>query len=56
MDKNKNHDDVYLDITIDENNIIPGATDVVKKLRPTWPIDQLQFKVRKKKKKTSPVT
>ncbi|KAF7991443.1 hypothetical protein HCN44_008755 [Aphidius gifuensis] len=41
----KCHDDVYLDITIDENNIIPGATDVVKILRPTWPIDKLQFKV-----------
>ena len=38
-------DEVYLDITINEDNIIDGATKVVKSIRPNWAVDQLQFKV-----------
>lgn len=35
----------HLDITIDKNNIIEGVTQVIKSIRPTWPIDQLSFKL-----------
>lgn len=51
--------EVHLDITVDENDLIKGATEVVKSIRPNWPVDQFQFKVilntinnkRKEKKK-----
>ncbi|XP_012280009.1 ethanolamine kinase isoform X2 [Orussus abietinus] len=35
----------HLDITIDDNDIIKGATDVVKSIRPSWSVDKLQFKL-----------
>lgn len=35
----------HLDITINENEIIEGAKDVIKKIRPSWPLQQLHFKV-----------
>lgn len=35
----------HIDITIDENEVIKGATEIIKTIRPTWPIDQLLFKV-----------
>lgn len=34
----------HIDITIDENEVIKGATEIIKTIRPTWPIDQLLFK------------
>ncbi|XP_066592107.1 ethanolamine kinase 1 [Prorops nasuta] len=37
--------DLHLDITIDENEINKGATEIIKKIRPYWPMDQLYFKV-----------
>lgn len=35
----------HFDITVDENEIINGAKEIIKKLRPTWPSDKLHFKV-----------
>ncbi|XP_071561029.1 ethanolamine kinase 1-like isoform X1 [Temnothorax nylanderi] len=35
----------HLDITIDENEIIVGAKDIIKKIRPSWPLQQLHFKI-----------
>lgn len=35
----------HLNITIDENEIIIGAKDIIKRIRPTWPLEQLHFKV-----------
>ncbi|XP_020280823.1 ethanolamine kinase 1 isoform X2 [Pseudomyrmex gracilis] len=35
----------HLDITIDENEIIEGAKDVIKRIRPSWPLQQLHFKL-----------
>lgn len=34
----------HLNITIDENEIT-GAKIIIKRIRPTWPLDQLHFKV-----------
>ncbi|EZA50752.1 Ethanolamine kinase [Ooceraea biroi] len=34
----------HLDITIDENKITDGAKDIIKKIRPLWPLHQLHFK------------
>ncbi|XP_051169098.1 ethanolamine kinase [Leptopilina boulardi] len=34
----------HIDITIDENEVIKGAKEIIKTIRPTWPIDQLLFK------------
>ncbi|XP_076249307.1 ethanolamine kinase 1 isoform X2 [Calliopsis andreniformis] len=34
----------HFDLTIDENEIINGAKEIIKKLRPTWPLDKLRFK------------
>ena len=36
----------HLDITIDENKIVDGAIEIIKKIRPTWPLDKLHFKVK----------
>lgn len=41
MDKCEQH----LDVTIDENEIINGAKDIIKKIRSSWPLEQLHFKV-----------
>ncbi|XP_078046171.1 ethanolamine kinase 1 [Augochlora pura] len=35
----------HLDITIDENEIVDGAIEIIKKIRPTWHLDKLQFKI-----------
>ncbi|XP_031836539.1 ethanolamine kinase 1 isoform X1 [Nomia melanderi] len=35
----------HLDITVDENEIISGAIEIIKRIRPTWPLNNLQFKV-----------
>ncbi|KAK1128529.1 hypothetical protein K0M31_002987 [Melipona bicolor] len=35
----------HLDITIDENEIVDGAKEIIKKIRPTWPLDKLHFKI-----------
>ncbi|XP_011501489.1 PREDICTED: ethanolamine kinase 1 [Ceratosolen solmsi marchali] len=35
----------HLDICVDENDIISGAKEIVKHLRPSWPSDQLLYKV-----------
>lgn len=35
----------HLNITIDENEIIVGAKDIIKRIRPSWPSQQLHFKV-----------
>lgn len=36
----------YFDVTIDENEIVDGAKEIIKKIRPTWPLEKLHFKVR----------
>lgn len=35
----------HFDISIDENEIIDGAKVIIKKIRPSWPLQQLHFKV-----------
>jgi hypothetical protein len=35
----------HFDICINENDIITGAKEIVKCLRPSWPSDQLLHKV-----------
>jgi len=35
----------HLDITIDENKIMDGAKNIIKNIRPLWPVHQLQSKV-----------
>ena len=35
----------YFNITIDENEIVHGAKEIIKKIRPTWPLDKLHFKI-----------
>lgn len=35
----------HFDITINENEIIDGAKEIVTKIRPSWPLDKLHFKV-----------
>lgn len=35
----------HLDITVDESNVEKGAIEIIKELRPSWPLDQLQFKL-----------
>ncbi|XP_033196472.1 ethanolamine kinase 1 [Bombus vosnesenskii] len=35
----------HLDITIDESEIVDGAKEIIKKIRPTWPLDKLHFKI-----------
>lgn len=35
----------YLNITIDEDKIIDGAIDIIKRIRPSWPLQELHFKV-----------
>ncbi|KAL6428427.1 hypothetical protein ACFW04_008599 [Cataglyphis niger] len=34
----------HLNITIHEDKIIDGAIDVIKKIRPSWPLQELHFK------------
>ncbi|KZC09238.1 PREDICTED: ethanolamine kinase 1 [Dufourea novaeangliae] len=41
MDKVEPH----LDVTVDENKIVDGAKEIIKRIRPTWPLDNLQFKI-----------
>lgn len=36
----------HLNITIDENEIVDGAKEVIKRIRPTWPLNNLHFKVK----------
>ncbi|XP_076287931.1 ethanolamine kinase 1 [Lasioglossum baleicum] len=35
----------HLDVTIHENEIVDGAVEIIKKIRPAWPVDDLQFKI-----------
>lgn len=35
----------HLDVTINENEIVDGAKEVIKRIRPMWPLDKLNFKV-----------
>lgn len=35
----------HLNITINENEIIVGAKDIIRRIRPSWPFQQLKFKV-----------
>ncbi|XP_017875611.1 ethanolamine kinase [Ceratina calcarata] len=35
----------HLDITVDENEIVAGAKEIIKKIRPTWSLDKLNFKI-----------
>lgn len=35
----------HLNITIDEDKIIYGAIEVIKRIRPSWPLQELHFKV-----------
>lgn len=40
-----NTSEEHLNITIDENEIIAGAKDIIRRIRPSWPFQQLHFKV-----------
>ncbi|KAL2725660.1 ethanolamine kinase 1 isoform X1 [Vespula squamosa] len=40
----ENCEEVHLDITIDVNDIEKGAREIIKQVRSSWPLDQLQFK------------
>ncbi|XP_076179701.1 ethanolamine kinase 1 isoform X1 [Ptiloglossa arizonensis] len=35
----------HLDVTINENEIVDGAKEVIKRIRPMWPLDKLNFKI-----------
>lgn len=41
----ENCKELHLDITVDQNEIEKGAIEIIKQIRPSWPLDQLQFKV-----------
>ncbi|XP_063989242.1 ethanolamine kinase 1 isoform X1 [Diachasmimorpha longicaudata] len=43
MDKSSN--DIYLNITIDENDVFEGAKEIIKRLRPDWSTGELKFKI-----------
>lgn len=36
----------HLDIVIEENEIVDGAKKIIKKIRPTWSLNNLHFKVK----------
>lgn len=36
----------HLDIVVEENEIVDGAKKIIKKIRPTWPLNNLHFKVK----------
>lgn len=38
-------DTIKIPITIDENNAIDGAKEIIKVLRPTWDFEHINFKV-----------
>ncbi|XP_033217369.1 ethanolamine kinase 1 isoform X2 [Belonocnema kinseyi] len=38
------HVEPHIDIIIEEDEVIKGATEIVKIIRPSWPADQLLFK------------
>lgn len=38
-------DEPHLDITINDDNIIDGAKEIIKRIRPTWPSHRLLFKM-----------
>lgn len=40
--------DKFVPVTIEENDLFGGITKVLKVLRPTWPLDNVKFKVRQK--------
>lgn len=40
--------DKFVPVTIEENDLFDGITNVLKVLRPTWPLDDVKFKVRRK--------
>lgn len=40
--------DKFVPVTIEENDLFGGITKVLKVLRPTWPLDNVKFKVRRK--------
>lgn len=37
--------DKFVPVTIEENDLFGGITKVLKVLRPTWPLDNVKFKV-----------
>ncbi|XP_046824053.1 ethanolamine kinase 1 isoform X1 [Vespa crabro] len=41
----ENCKELHLDITVDQNEIEKGAIEIIKRIRPSWPLDQLQFKL-----------
>ncbi|XP_048512124.1 ethanolamine kinase isoform X2 [Athalia rosae] len=41
----KIHKEPHFDITVDENHVNEGAAEIIKILRPTWPIDEYRFKL-----------
>lgn len=45
MEENYNSTEPHLNISVDENEIEKGAVDIIKEIRPSWPLDQLQFKL-----------
>lgn len=38
-------DIIKIQITIDENNVIDGAREILKVVRPSWSCDNIKFKV-----------
>lgn len=44
--------DKFVPVTIAENDLFSGITKVLKVLRPTWPLDNVKFKVRREDKVT----
>lgn len=42
--------DKFVPVTIEEHDLFGGITEVLKLLRPTWPLDIVKFKVRPKNK------
>ncbi len=44
----KTNDEVAtIPLTIDENNVLEGAREILKVIRPTWNDDNIKFKVSK---------
>lgn len=42
-----NDEVVTIPVTIDENNVLDGAREILKIIRPTWNDDDIKFKVNK---------
>lgn len=44
--ENGQNDPIHVAVTIDIDDIYDGALKVVKRIKPFWPINNVQFKVR----------